>query len=155
MATISRCANPAWGDLAQLQLMGGAPIQELACSTQIRAACLGISELCREQLLPGEAGIASSLRQQSRDALAVCGSALAWNLKAWWALRLPEPAGREQEKHRAEKTWVLRPEFKTFVQAFIRILCQIVRTGRKLLFRLLSWNPYQPIFLRLLDALRL
>jgi hypothetical protein len=81
-------------------------------------------------------------------------AALAWNLKAWWALMLTEQPGRHQESHRAEKTWVLHLEFKTFVQAFIRIPCQIVRTGRKLLFRLLSWNPYQPIFFRLLDVLR-
>jgi hypothetical protein len=81
-------------------------------------------------------------------------TALAWNLKAWWALQLPEQPGRWQKKHRAEKHWVLRLEFKTFVQAFVRLPCQIVRTGRKLIYRLLSWNPYQGTFFRLLDALR-
>jgi hypothetical protein len=30
-------------------------------------------------------------------------SALAWNLKAWWALSLPERPGRWQTKHQAEK----------------------------------------------------
>ena len=29
-------------------------------------------------------------------------TALAWNLKAWWALLLPEEPGRWQEKHRTE-----------------------------------------------------
>ena len=81
-------------------------------------------------------------------------TALAWNLKAWWALRLPEQPGRWQEKHQAEKHWVLRLEFKTFVNAFVRLPCQIIRTGRKLVYRLLGWNPYQPIFFRLLDVLR-
>jgi Transposase DDE domain group 1 len=81
-------------------------------------------------------------------------TALAWNLKAWWALRLPEQPGRWQEKHRAEKRWVLRLEFKTFVNAFVRLPCQIVRTGRKLVYRLLGWNPYQPIFFRLVDVLQ-
>lgn len=81
-------------------------------------------------------------------------TALAWNLKAWWALILPEPAGRWQDKYRAEKHWVLKIEFKTFVNAFIRIPCQLVRTGRKLVYRLLAWNPYQPIFFRLVSALR-
>ena len=56
-------------------------------------------------------------------------TALAWNLKAWWALPLPEQPGRWQEKHRAEKRWVLRMEFKTFVNAFVRLPCQIVRDG--------------------------
>ena len=81
-------------------------------------------------------------------------TALAWNLKAWWALMLPELPGRYQEKHRTEKRWVLRLEFKTFVNAFMRLPCQIVRGGRKLIYRLLGWNPHQPIFFRLVDVLR-
>ena len=80
--------------------------------------------------------------------------ALAWNLKAWWALALPEESGRWQEKHRAEKRWVLDLEFKTFVQTFVRLPCQLVRTGRRWWYRLLSWNPHQGIFFRLVAALR-
>jgi Transposase DDE domain group 1 len=81
-------------------------------------------------------------------------TALAWNLKAWWALTLPEQPGRWQEKHQTEKRWVLRLEFKAFVNAFVRLPCQIIRSGRKLVYRLLGWNPYQPIFFRLVDVLR-
>jgi hypothetical protein len=81
-------------------------------------------------------------------------TALAWNLKAWWALALPSATERWQEKHRAEKDWVLGLEFKTFVNAFVRLPCQIVRTGRKLVYRLLGWNPHLPILFRLLDVLR-
>jgi len=81
-------------------------------------------------------------------------TALAWNLKAWWALTLPEEPGRWQERHRAEKRWVLKLEFKTFVNAFVRLPCQIVRTGGRLVYRLLGWNPYQPIFFRLVAVLR-
>lgn len=78
----------------------------------------------------------------------------AWNLKAGWALTLPETPGRWQSPYRADKLWVLKIEFKTFVNAFVRLPCQLVRTGRKLVSRLLAWNPYQPIFFRLLSALR-
>jgi Transposase DDE domain group 1 len=81
-------------------------------------------------------------------------TALAWDLKAWWALLLPEGVGRHREPYRADKLWVLGLEFKTFVQAFVRLPCQIVRTGRRLIYRLLSWNPHQPIFWRLVDVLR-
>lgn len=81
-------------------------------------------------------------------------TSLAWNLKAWWALHLPEPPGRWQLKHQMEKMWALRLEFKAFVNAFVRLPCQIIRTGRQLVYRLLGWNPYQPIFFRLLDVLR-
>ena len=49
---------------------------------------------------------------------------------------------------------VLTMEFKTFVNAFMQLPCQIIRTGRKLVYRLLSWNPWQHIFFRVLDVLR-
>ena len=81
-------------------------------------------------------------------------TALAWDLKAWWGLLLPEEPGRWQERHRTEKRWVLGLEFKTFVNAFVRLPCQIVRTGRRLVYRLLAWNPHLPIFFRLVDRLR-
>lgn len=81
-------------------------------------------------------------------------TALAWNLKAWWALTLPDPPGRWQERHRAQKRWVLKLEFRTFLNAFVLLPCQIIRTGRKIIYRLLGWNPHLPIFFRLLDRLR-
>jgi hypothetical protein len=81
-------------------------------------------------------------------------TALAWDLKAWWALLLPEEPGRWQERHRAQKRWVLGLEFKAFVNAFVRLPCQLVRAGRRLVYRLLSWNPHLPIFFRLADRLR-
>lgn len=80
--------------------------------------------------------------------------ALAWNLKAWWALCLPETPGRWREQHRAAKRWALGLEFKTFVQAFIRLPCQLIRSGRRLIYRLLSWNPHQRLFFRVAHVLR-
>jgi hypothetical protein len=65
-------------------------------------------------------------------------TALAWNLKAWWGLMLPEEPVRWQARHRAEKLWVLGIEFKTFLNAFVRQACQLVRSGRQLAYRLLS-----------------
>jgi hypothetical protein len=69
-------------------------------------------------------------------------------------LTLPEKAGPWQERHREEKTWVMGLEFKTFVNAFVLLPCQIVRTAGKLVYRLLSWNPHQRIFFRLLSVLQ-
>lgn len=80
-------------------------------------------------------------------------TALAWNLKAWWALSLPAPPGRWQERHREQKQWVLRLEFRTFLNAFVLLPCQVVKTGRQLIFRLLGWNPHLPIFFRLIQQL--
>jgi hypothetical protein len=80
--------------------------------------------------------------------------ALGWNLKAWWALWPTESPGRYAARHRQEKETVLRMEFKTFLNAFIRLPCQIVRTSRRIIYRLLSWNPWNGMFLRVLDQLR-
>ena len=81
-------------------------------------------------------------------------ASLAWTLKAWFALLLPED-GRWAEQHRVDKHEVLTMEFRTFQQAFIATPCQIVRAGRRIIYRLLAWNPWQRVFLRGVEALRL
>ena len=80
-------------------------------------------------------------------------ASLAWTLKAWFALLLPEE-GRWRRKHGQQKQQVLSMEFKRFVNGFMRVPCQIVRTGRRLVYRLLSWNPWQEVLLRGVDTLR-
>ena len=79
-------------------------------------------------------------------------ASLAWSLKAWAALLTPE-APRHVAKHRTEKQTLLRMEFRTFRAAIIEMPCQIVRTSRRLVYRLLSWNPWQGAFLRLVERL--
>jgi hypothetical protein len=79
-------------------------------------------------------------------------AALAWTLKAWFALLLPE-TGRWATRYAAEKVAVLRMEFKTFLNAFMRIPVQVVRTSRRVVFRLLAWNPWQAVLLRGIDQL--
>ena len=81
-------------------------------------------------------------------------TALAWTLKSWWALMLPELPGRWQERHHVEKRRVLRMEFKTFVNTFVSIPAQVLRTGRRLVLRLLGWNPHLMTFFRLESRLR-
>ena len=80
-------------------------------------------------------------------------SGLAWNLKAWCALWLSEQK-RGKKKHRQEKQELLRMEFRTFISAFIKLPCQIVRTGRKLVYRVLAYSRNLSVFFRLCDALR-
>lgn len=77
--------------------------------------------------------------------------ALAWSLKAWFALMLPV-APRWRAQHEADRTRVLRMEFRSFVQRFMLVPAQIVRTGRRLIYRLLAWRPDLPIFFRFLDG---
>jgi hypothetical protein len=80
-------------------------------------------------------------------------AALAWSLKAWFALLLPE-TGRWAEKHRQQRQEVLRMEFRRFQNAIIRVPCQIVRTGRRIVYRILAWNPWVEVLLRGTDAFR-
>jgi hypothetical protein len=67
-------------------------------------------------------------------------AALAWTLKAWFALRLPT-TGRWAARYAADKAAVLRMEFKAFLHAFILIPVQVVRTSHRLVFRLLALSP--------------
>ena len=66
-------------------------------------------------------------------------ASLAWSLKAWSALLVPV-SPRHAAKHEAEKRTLLRMEFATYRAAFIEMPCQIVRGGRRLIYRMLSWN---------------
>ena len=43
-------------------------------------------------------------------------------------------------------------DFRTFLGAFINVPCQILKSGRRLIYRLLAWNPSQHLFLRFVDA---
>jgi hypothetical protein len=61
--------------------------------------------------------------------------------------------GRWAVRYAAEKAAVRRMEFKAFVTAFVRMPGQVVRTSRRLGFRLLAWNPWQAVFLRGVDQL--
>ena len=79
-------------------------------------------------------------------------ASLAWSLKAWSALLVPV-SPRHAAKHEAEKRTLLRMEFATFCAAVIQMPCQIVRSGGRLIYRLLSWNPWQGMFLRLVERL--
>jgi hypothetical protein len=78
---------------------------------------------------------------------------LAWNLKAWLALSVPQHP-RHRALHRQPKRQLLRREFKRFVNTLILMPCPIVNGGHRLLDRLLSWNEWQGVFLRVVFALR-
>lgn len=80
-------------------------------------------------------------------------AALAWTLKAWFALRLPI-SGRWAARHTAEREAVLRMEFRAFLQAFLLVPAQVFRTSRRTIFRLLAWNSWQTVLLRGVDPLR-
>jgi len=67
-------------------------------------------------------------------------AALAWTLKAWCALLLPITP-RWAEPHNEQRRRLLTMDFRTFRTAFIKIPCQIITTGRRVRWRILTYNP--------------
>ncbi len=72
-------------------------------------------------------------------------AALAWNLKAWYGLVTLAPSARRD---------ILRMEFKRFLVSFIQIPCQIVATGRRLVYKVLSYSRHLETFLTTFDHIR-
>jgi len=79
-------------------------------------------------------------------------AALAWSIKSWFALSLPI-SPRSRKKDRALRDKVLHMEFATFVQDFILLPAQVLRSGRKLIIRFLAWRPNLATIFRLVDSL--
>ncbi len=72
-------------------------------------------------------------------------ASLAWTLKAWYALQVRTRKGRGE---------LLRMEFRRFLNAIVRIPCQIVRSGRMILYRILGHNEWMGTFLQTFRRIR-
>jgi len=67
---------------------------------------------------------------------------LAWNLKCWLSLSIKESGNTlAREKRREQKRKLLRMDFSTFRQSVIQIPAQILNSGRRLIYRILTWTP--------------
>ena len=104
------------------------------------------------QLKDGVRALHSPLNTLEANWAYMVMAALAWNLKAWFALLLPT-SKRWFAKHESERKEVLRMEFRTFLNHFMLVPAQVVRSGRRLVFRLLAWRPQFHILIRLLNAI--
>lgn len=60
-------------------------------------------------------------------------AALAWNLKSWFGLMVPD---------RERGLQLVKMEFRTFLAAIILLPTQIIRTGRKIIYRILGYNSW-------------
>lgn len=117
------------------------------------------NERCNQENLHAQLKSGTGAMRMPVDTLDANGAymvmaGLAWSLKAWVALLLPETS-RTSRSQRTEKRRLLTMEFRTFVNAMILMPCQIVRGARRITYRLLNWNPWQPALFRLLDAVAL
>jgi len=66
-------------------------------------------------------------------------AALAWNLKAWVGLWMP---------NKGLGKWIVRMEFKQFLNTFIKIPCLIVKAGRRIIYRVVGYNHCLEDYLR-------
>jgi len=64
-------------------------------------------------------------------------AALAWNLKAWYGLLVP---------NRERGSELVKMEFRRFLHTILLLPCQIVRTARKVIYRILGYNHWLPDF---------
>jgi hypothetical protein len=74
-------------------------------------------------------------------------ASLAWSMKAWLALQLPENG-----KRAAVRRDVLRMEFRRFLNEVIHIPCQIISTGRRIIYRILGYRASVSMLLELAGA---
>ena len=72
-------------------------------------------------------------------------AALAWTLKAWFAL---------QARRGTERSELLRMEFRRFLGYLVRVPCQIVKTGRRIVYRILGYNEWTRTFLETFGRIR-
>jgi len=72
-------------------------------------------------------------------------ASLAWTLKAWFALIV---------RSREERDALLRMEFRSFLHALVTLPCQIVRQGRRIVYRILGYNAWTRTFLRTFERIR-
>src|SRR5260370_40476751 len=63
----------------------------------------------------------------------------AWNLKAWYGLLTPDQTKGAE---------IVRMEFKRFLLSFVQLPCQIVKSGRRVVYRILADRADLMFFLR-------
>ena len=81
-------------------------------------------------------------------------ASLAWTLKAWAGLMLPVGTGACRGRGEGRRRDVLRMEFKRFAASLVRLPCQVVKAGRRIVYRLLAYNPWAGTLLRAAEAWR-
>lgn len=78
---------------------------------------------------------------------------LAWNLKCWLSLSIREAGNAAAGgKRREQKRKLLRMDFSTFRQNMILIPAQILRSSRRLIYRILTWTPSLETFFSLHES---
>jgi len=105
----------------------------------------GNQENLIEQLKNGVRALRAPVNTLESNGAYMVIASLAWSLKAWLALLQPRAADRQA---------LLSMEFKKFLREVVLLPCQVVRAGRRLVYRLLQWNPWVDVLCRGAEVLR-
>ena len=105
-----------------------------------------------EQLKNGVRALHAPVNTLNANWAYMVAASLAWSLKAWAGLML-SISPRWRVKHRREQHFMLRMDFRGFVEQFIRIPAQIVQTGRRIIYRIIGASPQMHLFFRMLDGI--
>jgi hypothetical protein len=65
-------------------------------------------------------------------------ASLAWNMKAWLSITLPR--GKEARELRCM-------EFRRFLNSVVLVPCQVVKSSRRLVLRILTWSRWAHVLL--------
>jgi len=98
-----------------------------------------------EQLKNGVNAMRMPVRDLNSNWAYMVMAALAWNLKAWFGALMPNRSrGRE----------VLKMEFRRFLHTLVLLPCQIVRSGRKIIYRVLGYSVWLKDFFATFERIR-
>jgi len=106
------------------------------------------NERCDQENLIGQlkSGI-EAMRMPVHDLLSnwayMVIASLAWTFKAWFGLTLPRAPDRKE---------IVRMEFRRFLNTVVLIPAQVLRTGRRLVVRLLAITPLIRLLFRSMQA---
>ena len=105
-------------------------------------------ENLNEQLQNGTCSLKAPLNSLLSNWAYMVITSVAWTLKSWLGLLFPVSLDNKEEDEK-EKSRIVAMEFRTFINNFIKIPAQIVRSGRRLIYRLLAWKPKLDVFLKM------
>jgi Transposase DDE domain group 1 len=98
-----------------------------------------------EQLKDGVRGMRLPVNTLEGDWAYMVIGGLAWSIKVWLGLL------QGQREHRQA---LLGMGFKQFLRKWLSLACQVVRSGRQMVYRVLQYNEWVPVLLATVDRLR-
>lgn len=105
-------------------------------------------ENLNEELQNGTRSLKAPLNTLNANWAWMITTSLAWTFKSWAAMLLPSE-GVTKQQHEVDVKTLMKIEFRTFVNRFIKIPAQVIKHSRYVTLRFLSWRKDLHILFRL------